>query len=212
MMKIDHHVHTARHSPDSRITPEELIASARVAGLDAVVITEHDHQWDAEELADLQEHAGDLLVLSGAEISARQGHFLVYGLPDLDDAPPGIDVRDLVKLVRGHSGAIVAAHPFRWEQDFRALVEGFRLEFDALELVSNNITLETRQFTERLLAEYPTGMTGSSDGHQPEVVGCYFTRFERPIRSMTDFVAALKSRAGSPGHRPGVPLTSGPVA
>ena len=47
MPKFDHHLHTSRHSPDSVIDPCALIERARAVGLDGVVITEHDYQWDA---------------------------------------------------------------------------------------------------------------------------------------------------------------------
>src|SRR5207253_9182884 len=119
MPKFDHHLHTSRHSPDSVIDPIELLHRARAVGLDGVVITEHDYQWEPDELAELAARGDDLgvKVFSGAEVSAREGHFLVYGLPDLDEAPPGVWLRDLLRVVRGHGGAIVAAHPFRWDQD-----------------------------------------------------------------------------------------------
>ena len=45
--------------------------------------------------------------------------------------------------------------------------------------------------------------TGSSDAHDLDVVGCYFTEFDRPIDTMADFVAALRDRRGRPRHRPG---------
>jgi predicted metal-dependent phosphoesterase TrpH len=212
MPKFDHHIHTDRHSPDSIIDPDELIESARDAGLAGVVITEHDYQWEADELAELQQRAGDLVVLSGAEVSAREGHFLVYGLPDLEDVYPGIPVGDLLEVVRRHEAAIVAAHPFRWEQDFEGIVAQHGPVFDALELVSNNVSPETRRRTERLLEALPMGATGSSDGHEPDVVGCYYTEFPRPIATMADFVAALRRREGRPGGRPGVHLAAGPVA
>lgn len=201
MAKVDHHVHTSRHSPDSDIDPEDLIVEARIAGLDAVVITEHDHQWDADELADLNARAGDLVVLSGAEISTRQGHFLVYGLPDLREAPAGIDVGALIALAKRHEAAIVAAHPFRWDQDFHAIVAEHGPSFDALELVSNNVTELTRRRTAELLRKHPSmAATGSSDGHQDEVVGCYYSEFPGPIRTMADFVAALRNRQSRPRH------------
>ena len=209
--RIDHHLHTSRHSPDSVIDPDVLIARAREVGLDGVVITEHDYQWEPDELDELRRRADGLLVLSGAEVSALEGHFLVYGLPDLDEAPPGIPLAELLDLVRRHEAAIVAAHPFRWEQDFDALVAQHGPAFDALELVSNNITPETRRRTERLLAAQPMAATGSSDGHDPAVVGCYHTEFPAPIATLGDFVAALRRRTGRPRHRPGAPLAAGPV-
>ena len=210
-MRFDHHLHTSRHSPDSEIDPLELIEQARAIGLDGVVITEHDYQWEPEELADLARQAAPLRVFAGAEISAREGHFLVYGLPDLDEVPPGIELAELLRVVRGHDGAIVAAHPFRWDQPFDAIVAAHGPVFDALELVSKNVSPATRSRTERLLRTHPMGTTGSSDAHEIETIGCYFTEFDRPIESIRDFVAALRERRGRPRHHDGARLASGPV-
>ncbi len=212
-MKFDHHLHTSRHSPDSEIDPLDLIESAREVGLDGLVITEHDYQWHADELAELAARAGSLRVLSGAEISAREGHFLVYGLPDLDDVPPGVELAELLRVVRAHGAAIVAAHPFRWDQPFDEIVARHGPAFDALELVSKNVTSETRARAERLLGRYPSmGATGSSDAHEVHTLGCYFTEFSGPITAIGDFVAALKARSGRPRHHERMHLASGPVA
>jgi predicted metal-dependent phosphoesterase TrpH len=213
MRRFDHHVHTNRYSPDSVIGPFVLVERARDAGLDGVVITEHDIQWPGDELAELAEHGRSrgVRVFCGAEVSAREGHFLVYGLPDLDDVPPGVALADLLAAVKRHGAAVVAAHPFRWDQDFEAIVTEHGPVFDGLELVSNNVTPETRRKTEDLLRAWPMGVTGSSDGHEPAVVGCYYTEFAEPIESLADFVAALRAGHGRPGHRTGAPQTSGPV-
>lgn len=206
MFKIDHHLHTARHSPDSQLDPDDLADSAREAGLDGVVITEHDYQWEAGELADLNARAGGLVVLSGAEVSAREGHFLVYGLPDLAETPPGITLTELLRVVRRQGAAIIAAHPFRWEQDFDAIVDTHGASFDALELVSNNVTPETRKLTERLLARTRMNVSGSSDAHQAAVIGRYCSAFPGPIVSMGDFVGALRRGLGRPVAGPGATL------
>jgi predicted metal-dependent phosphoesterase TrpH len=211
MAKFDHHLHTARHSPDSVIDPFELLDRARAIGLDGLVITEHDYQWTRDEIEELASKAGTLRVFSGAEISAREGHFLVYGLPDLSEAPVGVELRALVQVVKRHEAAIVAAHPFRWDQDFDAIVDEHGPVFDALEVVSNNVTHETRAKTERLLSRRAFAATGSSDGHELDVIGCYFSEFPGPIETMADFVAALRSRQSKPRHRPGAPLACGSV-
>jgi predicted metal-dependent phosphoesterase TrpH len=210
-MKIDHHLHTSRHSPDSTIDPLALVECARGIGLDGLVITEHDYQWENDELALLSARAAPLRVFTGAEISALEGHFLVYGLPALDQVFPGIPVADLVRVVRQHGAAIVAAHPFRWDQPFDKIVAKIGPVFDALELVSNNISPETRSKTEALLRARPMGATGSSDAHELQTVGCYFTEFDGPIDSLSDFVEAIRGRRGRPRHRERVPLSSGPV-
>ena len=211
MAKIDHHVHTSRHSPDSVIRPEILVERARSAGLDAVVITEHDYQWEPGELADLNAGSGGLLVLSGVEVSTREGHFLVYGLPDLDGVAPGMALADLLRVVGDRDAAIVGAHPFRWDQDFAGLVAAHGPAFDALELVSNNVTPDTRRKTEALLKTTPMGATGSSDGHEPDAVGCYYTEFPGEVRTIGDFVEALRRREGRPRHRAGAWQAAGPV-
>ncbi len=210
-MKFDHHMHTRKHSPDSEIDPLLLIERAREVGLDGLVITEHDYQWEAGELRELADRAVPLRVFSGAEISAREGHFLVYGLPSLDEVPAGVALADLLESVTRHQAAIVAAHPFRWDQPFDAIVAEYGPVFDGLELVSNNVSTETRAKTEALLRKHPMASTGSSDAHDLTVVGCYFTEFDVSINTIADFVAALRNRRGRPRHRLGANLTSGPV-
>ena len=211
MAKIDHHVHTSRHSPDSVIDPRELVDRAKGAGLDAVVITEHDYQWMPGELRDLNATADGLVVLAGLEVSALEGHFLVYGLPDDSEVPAGIALARLLDVVKQNDAAIGAAHPFRWDQDFEAILEAHGPAFDALELVSNNVTPENRAKVEAVLKTSTMASTGSSDGHVPEAVGCYYTEFPGPVRTIADFVRALQGGRGRPRHRPGAWQAAGPV-
>lgn len=210
-MKFDHHLHTEKHSPDSIIDPLELIEEAHRRGLDGVVITEHDYQWKADELAELAARAAPLRVFSGVEVSALEGHFLVYGLPSLDEVFAGITLAELLPIVRGHQAAIVAAHPFRWDQRFGEIIARHGPVFDALELVSKNVTRETRALTEGVLRQHPMGATGSSDSHEIDTLGCYYTEFADRIETIADFAAALRSRAYRPRHRSGAVLASGPV-
>jgi predicted metal-dependent phosphoesterase TrpH len=213
MAKFDHHVHTSQHSPDSIIDARTLVERIRACGLDGVAITDHDYQWKREELAELAAYGAErgVRVFGGAEISAIEGHFLVYGLENLDDVPPGVRLKDLLKVVVRQNGAIVAAHPYRWDQDFDEIVEEHGPVFHGIELVSNNVTPGTRAKAERLLSRHKMGRTGSSDGHEPEIVACYYTEFPGTIESLADFVAAIRSGAGKPRHRAGAPSAAGAV-
>jgi predicted metal-dependent phosphoesterase TrpH len=212
MTRLDHHLHTIVHSPDSLIGPLELLDAARRAGLDGVVITDHDELWPPDELAWLQGHAPDLVVLAGAEVSTREGHFLVYGLDSLDEVPPGVRLADLLRVAQGRGAAVVAAHPYRWDQPFDAIAAAHAPALCGLELVSNNVTPQTRRLAEAARARHGLPATGSSDAHEPGVVGCYATEFEADIRTMADLVAALRSGRFRPVHRPGIRLAAGPVA
>jgi predicted metal-dependent phosphoesterase TrpH len=212
MTRLDHHLHTTQHSSDSITHPRQLIAAARAAGLDGVVITDHDELWEPDELATLQNEAPDLVILAGVEISAREGHFLVYGLTSLDDVPPGVRLAELLEVAHAQNAAVVAAHPYRWNQPFDAIAATYGSALCGLELVSNNVTPETRRLTEAAIRRHGLRATGSSDSHEPATLGCYATEFEATIRTMADFVAALRSGRFSPVHRAGVRLAAGPVA
>lgn len=193
--RIDLHLHTTRYSPDSIITPEQLLIDARTAGLTAVAITEHDAIWTPDELAEInaRPEAAGLLVLSGVEVSAREGHFLCFGLPDMRNVEPGILLKHLIEEVQGQGGAIVAAHPYRWDQDFDPIFAAHHAAFSALELASKNVDTHCRTLVEGLVRNGTKSMlTGSSDGHEPGQVGCYFTEFESEIRSMPDLIQALR--------------------
>ncbi len=78
-MLIDLHTHTLPLSDDSELTPDELIAHAKSAGLDAICFTEHDAFWNDDEITALcRKH--DFLVLPGVEINTEEEHLLVFGL------------------------------------------------------------------------------------------------------------------------------------
>src|SRR5262249_46247707 len=138
------HIHTSRHSPDSSLDPFVLCRRAREVGLDGIVITEHDWLWTEAELDVLREMHPDLVILSGIEVSAREGHFLVYGMTDPFAVPRGIGVAALCDEVHRQGGAVVAAHPFRWGQAFADILERHQPDLDGLELMTNNMDADLR--------------------------------------------------------------------
>jgi predicted metal-dependent phosphoesterase TrpH len=196
-MKFDLHLHTSRHSPDSVTDPFDLLRSARRAGLDGVVITEHDYWWPEEELAELRAFAPDLVVLSGMEVTGRGGDVLVYGITDPTPFFRGIGWSDLVCEVHRQGGAAVAAHPNRWGQPFERLVRDTGVELDGIEVLSNNMDYELREKAAELLVKYPNyAQLGNSDSHDPATVGCCYTDFAADIRTAADLVAAIRGRKG----------------
>jgi predicted metal-dependent phosphoesterase TrpH len=200
-MKFDLHIHTNRHSPDSQIDPVRLVRRAREVGLDGIVITEHDWLWTREELEDLRAGAGDLVVLAGVEVTAAEGHFLVYGVHDPFAVVRGIGVADLCREVHRQGGAVVAAHPFRWGQPFESILRDEQPELDGLELMTNNMDALCRQQAAEVHRRLPLAGLGSSDAHDEGVVGICYTEFVDRIRSMSDLVAAIRGRRTSARER-----------
>jgi hypothetical protein len=109
----DCHLHTV-HSDGGR-TLEQLAALARSAGLD--FINSSDHNTSSAH-AQLGRYAGDdLLILTGEEVTTRNGHYLAIGL----DGGEWIDwryrARDdafsrFARQIRRANGIVVPAHPY----------------------------------------------------------------------------------------------------
>ncbi len=192
-MKFDLHIHTARHSSDSRIDPFAMVRRATKVGLDGIVITEHDWLWTKEELEGLRLAEPALVVLAGIEVTAREGHFLVYGVHNPFAFPKGIGVADLCRNVHLQGGAVVAAHPFRWGQPFDEILQDEQPELDGLEAMTSNMDELCRQRAARIVQQHRLAGLGSSDAHQEEVLGVCYTDFEATIRNGRDLVHAIRS-------------------
>ena len=196
-MKFDLHMHTARHSPDADSDPFELMQAAIKAGLDGVVITEHDFLWTEAELEELRASAPQLVILAGVEVTGRGGDMLCYGVTDPFALPRGITWSKLCREVHKQGGACVAAHPNRWNQPFEQLVAEQNPELDGIEVMSNNMDRSLRKKAQKLLEKYPRfAQLGNSDSHQPHTVGCCYTDFDADIRTTADLVAAIRGNKG----------------
>lgn len=196
-MKFDLHMHTARHSPDADSDPFELVRAAVAAGLNGIVITEHDYMWPDAELEELRAAAPGLVVLGGVEVTARGGDVLCYGITDPFALPRGIGWPELCREVHKQGGACVAAHPNRWGQPFEKILREQNPELDGIEVLSNNMDAGLRARAAELLAKYPHfAQLGNSDSHQPNTVGCCCTVFEVPVRTNAELVAAIRGNKG----------------
>jgi hypothetical protein len=109
----DCHLHTV-HS-DGKRTPEELVAAARAARLDFINTSEHNTSSAHGVFGPLA--GDDLLILTGEEITTRNGHFVALA------TDPGVWIdwryraRDdaferFARQVRRAGGLVVPAHPY----------------------------------------------------------------------------------------------------
>ncbi|QKV93139.1 PHP domain-containing protein [Streptomyces sp. NA02950] len=176
----DSHLHTV-HS-DGKRTPAEVAAAARAAGLDFITTTEHNTTsghgaWDGL-------WGDDLLILTGEEVTTRNGHVVALG------TDPGVFIdwryraRDnafgrYARKIRQAGGLVVPAHPHgtcvgcNWKFGFN--------EADAVEVWNADFTPDD----EVSVAEWDNTLVaaargdgrwlpavGNSDAHrEPQVVG-----------------------------------------
>jgi hypothetical protein len=109
------HVHTTRS--DGRGTLDEVVAAARDAGLQFVVVTDHDRLVPAE-----QGYRDGVLVVEGTESSTVLGHLVVLGLGRPLDQ--GQLSRDPLEAVQAFGGQAVVAHPLHPARPYRGSDSG----------------------------------------------------------------------------------------
>ena len=172
---------------------EEGIEAAIRGGLDGIVLTEHNVLWSEEELAPYRRRApSGFRVMVGVEINCAENHFLVYGLSSLDGIYYGISAQDLLTIAHSGGAAVVAAHPYRWEQ-WQGDVS-YQLEVEGVEVNSSNTSPAARQLADRLAEQKGIHKITASDAHSTNLVGKYWQEVPDDLGSVHDLVSFLKSR------------------
>ncbi len=109
----DCHLHTV-YSDGWRL-PEAVAAAARTAGLDFIVMTEHN--TSASHGAWGQLAGDDLLIVTGEEVTTRNGHYVALGIPPGEWIDWRYRTRDgafagFARQIRQSGGMVVPAHPY----------------------------------------------------------------------------------------------------
>ena len=176
----DCHLHTVYS--DGRRLPSEVAAGARAAGLDFIVSTDHNTSSSHAVWGPLA--GGDLLIITGEEITTRNGHYLALGIP------PGqwIDWRyrardavfdDFAEEIHDSGGLVVPAHPYcafvacRWKFGYDVV--------DAVEVWNGPWTVDDESAVDTWDAMLVEAVRerrrwlpamGNSDAHsEPQVIG-----------------------------------------
>ncbi|HSM93567.1 MAG TPA: PHP domain-containing protein [Anaeromyxobacteraceae bacterium] len=108
------HVHTTRS--DGRGTLDEVVRAARAAGLQFVVVADHNALTPAEA-----GYRDGVLVIEATEISSVFGHVVAVGLPRAPGAP---ERADPLRRTAAEGGSAVLAHPFHPRRPFTGWGQG----------------------------------------------------------------------------------------
>ena len=204
-MLLDLHNHT-RYSPDSRVSPADLVAAAKRIGLGGLAITDHNAVGGVKEA---QEAAGEaFLVIPGIEVSTASGHVLGYGVREV--VPRDLSVAESVERIVALGGVAVAAHPFRFWSGLGGDALGQEIiypgPFGAKQQVADRIREDTidllrhrpveapqprlhvHKFDAQLDGDQPTGNGAVDIAYHKDVIGpeTFHNRLETPhyLRSL----------------------------
>ena len=216
-MRIDCHLHTARYSPCSRLEPFTACQRALERGLDAVVITEHQRQWPADELADLRRRFPDLSLFNGFEATLENGVDLVVLTEDRGiEVPFGLSperffASDWLDLEGSY---FFIAHLFRWSthpphglEHLLPFIHG--LEMNSVNILRGQFRIRQGRYAPKAEAVYErtrdrNGLQGiyNSDAHEPEAVGSIANHIPcpRPPASEAELASLLK-RSNAEEHQ-----------
>jgi hypothetical protein len=194
-VRLDLHVHS-RHSPDSRLTLEQIAAQVPYAGLRGFALTDHNTVAGHRQIPGLTGRYPSLVVLPGVEVSTVEGHLLAYGV---SEAPPAHrPIAETVEWVRAHGGEPVLAHPFRVSHGVgRRVAESAPVR--AIEVLNGHSSLVVNAKAELVAARRSLAETGGSDVHELADLGRAFTEFPGDATSVDDLLEAIRKRAVVPG-------------
>ncbi|MEI6079351.1 MAG: PHP domain-containing protein [bacterium] len=199
MTVADIHTHTT-YSPDSVITPEELIDRTQRLGIDIVCITDHSIFEESIGIENFITRNKSPLVIRGVELATDNGELLIFGLKNdfwkplikgMEFLPP---VEKVISAVNSFNGVAIWAHPFR-----RHNVMHYNTEYKTFHGVRimetlnghNNDTENGNAFV--YAKEHNFKMTGGSDAHVPSELGRTLTLFKETIQTEEEFISALKT-------------------
>lgn len=200
--RIDLHVHTNRYSPCAEtLDPEKLDQAASEAGLDGLVLTEHDAMWTEEEVQVLKQKIGHKVkIYRGVEISSIDGHFVVIGLKDMTNIRVGIPAKELFAITRKENAVVILAHPQRsgcWTKPFPENVNWHKY-VDAVEVASSSTFGRYEIEARRLATETGLSKVAGSDAHCLSRVGHTYTEFNFLPANEFALAEAIRENTGIP--------------
>ena len=137
--------------------------AARVRGLDALAVTNHDYSYSAETR---------FPTIPGIEVSSTDGHVVVVGPnPPSRTEADELSAPETVDLAHDRGCAAILAHPYR-----NSNARNSGADFDAVEINGKNP--EHIAKTQRLAKQLDLPLVGGSDAHYLVEVGRAYTKVD----------------------------------
>jgi predicted metal-dependent phosphoesterase TrpH len=211
--RADTHMHT--NLGDGTASPARIIEEATRRGLQVIAITDHDHVEGAKRVAELlSQQESPLQMITGVEVSTRQGHLL--GL-FVNKAPKALrSVEASIEAIKEQGGLVIIPHPLgrlvpslsRAKID-ELLNKGFPI--DGIEIYNPSPANASMRSTVRLAnAQWGLAEMGGSDAHFWQHIGAAYTLF--PGSTPDDLRRAILERTTRPGGQEIPPVRLSPAS
>lgn len=188
LLRVDMHLHT-RVSFDSLSPYAAVIAAARAAGIDRLVVTDHNRIDGALRAQELDPER----VIVGEEVKTREGADLI-GIFLTELIPRGTPARETCERIRAQGGVVYVPHPF----DTRRSGFGERLEeiADLVDVVeAHNARTWGAGVNERGEAwarAHGKLLGAGSDAHTPAEIGRGYVEVPPFTHDRASFLDALR--------------------
>lgn len=199
-MLLDLHTHSIK-SDDGRAKVANYCQwiRSRNIPLDGFVLTEH-RQFDAEsDYSALAEQHG-LVILKGSEVETEYGHVLVFGVTaeltaTLDFADIRLPLADVLAASEAAGAIAVPCHPGRRRVGMCAHLETYGVppNVSVIETRNGGSREDEDDRAQALADAQGYRGIGGSDAHIVSHIGRCATRFDEPVRTMPELVAALRA-------------------
>lgn len=168
---VDLHMHTD-HSHDCATPVEVLLETARVQGLGAIAVTDHNEVSGALAAARIADDFG-VKVIVGEEIkTAEQGE--VIGLFIKEKIPKGVSLQEAIREIKRQGGLVYVPHPFdrmHSVPDYRNLIDVIE-DIDLIEIFNPRVAIGAfNEEAARFAAKYRIVAGAGSDSHVSQGLG-----------------------------------------
>lgn len=218
-MYLDFHTHgkLAKKLPFSEDYTHWLFSKARMAGLDALCLTEHFNTLGFRQLyryiAEHSERDKDTLLFDGLRIFpgmetdiAQGGHILTIGpleailelnrrLEPNKEKGRFLPFDLLMDLFEQYPVLVGGGHPFREGGHIPQLPADQLKRFHFFDLNGRDLAKDreaTEKMTRKLGQQYRKPVVGGSDTHQAVQYGCIRTRFEKTVNEVGELYREMQ--------------------
>jgi predicted metal-dependent phosphoesterase TrpH len=166
------HVHT-RRSFDSLLSPARVLARARQANVDVLIVTDHNTLAGAQEVRALA-RSNPKFVVMAAEYQTEKGDLI--GLFLKEEIRTRLS-EEVIEQVHAQGGLVVLPHPYRGHRLDDALLAGT----DLIEIHNSRCSAGENASAAALAAKLGRPSLGGPDAHCTAELGAVLNHFSAPV-------------------------------